>query len=104
MAENTAGKRRYYSNDGGITELDLIRIRKEGNVAEEHLKNLHPYFERIKQSIHIKWEESSPSDSETQKILRYQLDSINALQRLLTLDVTRGKQAAKKLEDTKHGK
>jgi hypothetical protein len=102
MADST-GKRRHYSDVGGLTEFDLMRIRKEGNIADEHLKNLTPYFEKIRASLHAKWEEAKPTDEETHKILRYQLESLLSLQRLMSLDVSRGKQAAKKLEGKKDG-
>lgn len=101
---NKPRERRYYSDVGGITELDLIRIRKEGDVSQELLNKLAPYFEKMRQAIHEKWEIASLTDDETLKILKYQLKSLTELQRLMTLEVSRGKQAAKKLEETKHGK
>lgn len=94
--------RKYYSTVGGVTELDLIRARKDGNLAEEDLKKLGPYFDEMRRVIHDKWEECSLTDDETMKILKYQLRSLTELQRLMSLKVTRGKQAAKKLEDEKH--
>lgn len=95
---NTTGKRRYYSDAGGVTELDLIRIRKEGEVSQELLNKLAPYFEKMRQVIHEKWELASLTDDETLKVLKYQLKSLTELQRLMILEVSRGKQAAKKLE------
>lgn len=95
---NPTGKRRYYSDAGGVNELDLIRIKKEGQVADELLQKLNPYFEKMKQVIHDKWETASLTDDETLKILKYQLKSLTELQRLMALEVTHGKQAANKLE------
>jgi len=97
--ENQSGKRRHYADVGGITEFELMQIRREGNVSEEHLKSLSGYFEKIRKVIHEKWEIISISDDETSKILKHQLTALNELERLMSLDVSRGKQASKKLED-----
>jgi len=87
--------RRNHSDDGS-----LISEIAKGVDAEMLLQNktLKEKFQLLKENIYIKWEATHAMDKEGREDLWRQLHSLNEITRALNLDISRGKQAEKKME------
>lgn len=81
-----------------LTDHELMQLRREGQLTQETLDKLKPFFQTLKDFIHEKWEKLPLEDGQGAKLLKFQLKSVNELERLILKEIGHGKQAAKKLE------
>jgi hypothetical protein len=88
---NTARKR---GDSPALGELARI-----GQLTEEQLEIINPYFDEFKQALHDLWEKCPLDDGARAKTLHFHLRTVNELQRLMKVRVSKGKQALNKLGD-----
>lgn len=80
------------------TDGDLRKVIKKGSDAELKIESLKSYFEELEDNILKKWKDTRARDNEDRELLWFQLQSIEALKKLMEQEVVHGKQAQKKLE------
>jgi len=94
---NPTGKRGNPAH--AASELELIELRRVGQLTEAQMESINPYFEEFKQALHDEWEKCGLDEGHTAKILHFHLKTVKELQRLMKLRTVRGKQATNKLEE-----
>jgi len=70
---------------------------RRADVAQSQIDLLEPYFNELKQAIHIAWENLAPGDEEEAKLYKHQIYAINKLMQIMKVKVNKGKQARHQL-------
>lgn len=91
---NRAGERRDSSNV--ISQLEII---KQGQITKEQMDIIDPFLTEFKAELHKKWESCGLMDGATAKILHFHVKTVNELQRLMKVRVTRGIKAERQETD-----
>lgn len=86
------------SDARGLTQNDIAEAITKGQIAQENLRILGPYFSALREKIFYTWRMADAKDVDTLRWVKYELLAIDHLEELMTHDVTRGKVTAEKLE------
>ena len=86
-----------------LSEHELRQIAHKGDVSQELLNKLAPYFAELKSNIHQKWEAISLEDGQSAKLLKFQLKTVVALEEAIVRDVNKGKQSRHKIKEARNG-
>lgn len=95
------GRGRGATANVGLSEFELRDKVAKGERAKERLNILSDYFETVESNIIDIWKATKSDNKDEREELWQKYHVLSELKRAIILDITHGKQALKKLEDSK---
>ena len=95
------GRGRGTAANAGLNEFQLRDLIKKGNDASERQKVLEGYFKTLEDNIISKWKQTHSIDKDAREELWRQYHTLSEIKRAIEQEIIHGKQALKKLEDSK---
>lgn len=86
---------------GTTTDVGLREVIARGDRAGERLNILKDYFDAIEENILDKWRSTKSADKDEREELWNKYHVLSEMKRAIKLEITHGKQALQKLEDSK---